>query len=226
MTCVSILQISLRQPPFSLGSGTLTPSAFTGAGSLSAVFTHITGVKRSRFHNEVQPFMGSPYQDAVRIQKPQPFPTVPGEISGVVSTGWCQGVHWSGINSPEAVQTLPTLHEMCGVPKWTLNMFITYKDWLFSFTFSKEYIFSRHTSIHRSDSNLHKSIHSAVRTVIRESFYVSPNSAVPQLSILTRENFLLAYWSAVLPSDSSQLIRLILSRLFWWDSTELTRPAN
>lgn len=48
-------------------------------------------------------------------------------------------------------------------------------------------------SILQKDKNLHKSIHSSVCLVIKESFYVASNSAILQLSILTPENFLLGY---------------------------------
>lgn len=43
--------------------------------------------------------------------------------------------------------------------------------------------------------------------------------------ILRKGNFLLAYWSAALPSQSS-LLTLILSWLFCWGSTELARHAT
>ena len=57
--CFYSTNVPSDTPPISLGSGTLTHSVFTAAGSLSAVFTHITGVKRDRFHNEVQRFMAA-----------------------------------------------------------------------------------------------------------------------------------------------------------------------
>lgn len=75
---------SLRHPRFPWVVA-LTRSVFMAAGSLSALFTHITGVKRGRFYNEVQWFIAGGYQDAVRDQKLQPFVAAPGEISGLVS---------------------------------------------------------------------------------------------------------------------------------------------
>lgn len=73
----------LPSPFFSLGSGTLTLSVFTAAGSLSALFTHITGVKRGRFHNEVQRFVSAGIKMPSESRKPQPFVMVPSVISGV-----------------------------------------------------------------------------------------------------------------------------------------------
>lgn len=59
MMCVFIIQMFPQTTPSSPDNGTLTQSVFTAAGGLSAVFTHLTGVKRGRFHNEVQWFMAA-----------------------------------------------------------------------------------------------------------------------------------------------------------------------
>lgn len=64
MKCVSILQMFPQTPLFSLDGGTLTHSVFTAAGGLSAVFTHITGVKSGRFYNEAPRMRTS---DAIRM---------------------------------------------------------------------------------------------------------------------------------------------------------------
>lgn len=85
----SFLQMLSQTLLFSLGSGTLTHSAFTAAGSLSAVFTHITGVKGGRFHNEVQRLMaaGIKMPSATRNHGPLWWPPL-WDISAGLHTGW------------------------------------------------------------------------------------------------------------------------------------------
>lgn len=123
---------------FSLGSGTLTHSVFTAGGSLSAVFTHITGVKRGRFHNEVQRFMAVGIKMPSESRNRGPFVTVPGEISGLVSTEaelstnplkWCEVTCTS-----DALKNLPRQCEKYTARDRDLN--INKKDSVFPFSFA------------------------------------------------------------------------------------------
>lgn len=202
----------LRHPRFSLGSSALTHSAFAAAGGLSAEFIHITGVKRGRSHNEAQLLVEIyPRSESKKLQ-PFCYFHPPGEIF----CGWSpqrSSGQWSlciGVNLPAHWK----LGEMCRrcarsgkLTCWDIST--SRIDLFYLLLWLK-----------------HKLINSFRFVVIKGSHFVGFNSAVLRRFVLTRKNFLMAYWSAVLPGDSSQLIWLILSRSFWWGSTELTWLSN
>lgn len=200
MTCVLFYKCSLRPPPvFSLGSGTLTHSVFTAAGSLSAVFTHITGVKRGRFHNEVQRFMAASIKMLSESRNHSPLWWSRERYQGwsltevELSTNlvkWCEVTCTS-----DALKNLPPLREKYNTHNWRSE---SQNDWLFFICFAhKKTFYDTLQQWYLNKISTNQFIYSCILSVLILLYCSCP--------FLTQGNFLLAYWSAALPSNSSLL---------------------
>lgn len=193
-----------RTPPISLGNGTLTRSVFTAEGSLSAIFTHITGVKRGRLHNEVQRIMAAGTKMPSESRKGRSLSQSPLRYQGWSQRLTSQLILYSGALTVSHLKLCKTCQNNCGEStKHSQNEFVNHKLFFICFIHKRtiEFLWHPETVLIKIPTN--QFIHLSIPWLGKPLMF-----PLMQLSILTQENFLLAYWSAILPSDSSQLIMI------------------